>query len=47
MKKLKTLKTKIFYLNVWYSGLWIKVTGTDKWTYREKSIVHRILISFY
>lgn len=48
MKKLKNLKTKIFvYLNYWYSILWIKVTGTDKYEYREKSIVHRILVSFY
>ncbi len=46
----KTIKKKLFRLvlrlQIIYSHLWIKLTKTDKWTYREKSKTRDCLTSF-
>ena len=42
MKKLHEI---LFLINYYYSILWIAATGTDKHEYRNKSKIHRFLIS--
>lgn len=43
-----TLRNKIiFKLNSLYSTLWIAVTGTDKFEYRDRSHIHSALMSLY
>lgn len=46
---MKTLKEKsitaLITANSYYSVFWMFVTGADKWAYREKSLVHSVLVS--
>lgn len=37
----------IFTLNALYSVLWIAAHDSDKHEYREKSLVHGLLVSLY
>ena len=37
----------IFTLNALYSILWIAAHDSDKYEYREKSLVHGLLVSLY
>lgn len=37
----------LFHINAIYSALWIWATGTDKHVYREKSIIHNLIVSMY
>lgn len=36
-----------FRLNIAYSRIWIKATGLSKYEYRERSIIHKLLVSLY
>lgn len=44
---MKVIGRKAFELNAKYSRAWLAVTGLSKEDYRERSIVHKILVSMY
>lgn len=46
MKRSKT-NMVAFRLNAAYSQIWIKITGLSKYEYRERSIIHKLLVALY
>ena len=36
-----------FAANYYYSKIYIAATGTDKYYYREHSLIHKLLVSLY
>ena len=41
--KNRILFKALYWINVLYSMIWIRVTGKDKFDYREESKIHHIL----
>lgn len=44
---LKMKNYTLMKLNNMYSKLWIALTGKDKFEYREKSHIHKFIVSKY
>lgn len=45
---MKRIISKVaFKMNVKYSRVWMRITGLDKYEYRERSILHRVFVAMY